>query len=424
MPTSKVSPVVYTVAMVLSLLFCLPAKTQTFTVLHSFTGGADGGNAYAGLTIDRAGNLYGTTSAGGAGYGTVFELKRSGSAWILHTLYTFRGNAAGDGALPDARVIFGPDGKLYGTTYEGGGTNCGSYGCGTVFALAPSLSACKAALCPWSETILARFTEGFNGRLPQSEVVFDPAGNLYGTTSTGGGRNMGTAYELVSNNGAWTEKVIYSFFGTSDGGNPYAGLVFDHDVNLYGTALTTVFELTPSGQGWTETTLYQLPPYVGTYAGVVFDPSGNLYGATTLDYGLTYPGGSVFELATSGSGWMPETLYSFPSGTNGGAGPAASLTIDSLGNLYGTTYADPNNGCRGGYGCGTVFKLSPNPDGSWTNTFLYKFTGGADGANPFSNVTFDSNGNLYGTTAYGGKTGNNCGSQFGYQCGVVWEITP
>jgi len=395
---------------------------QTFNVIHTFSGGADGANPYAGLTVDRAGNLYGTTTRGGVGYGTVFKLKHAGSGWILQTLYSFKGNQLGDGAVPESRVVFGPDGSLYGTTLQGGGTNCGSgsAGCGTVFRLTTPPSVCEAASCSWTETILYRFTSGFNGRSPLGEVVFDSAGNLYGTTFAGGGRNVGTVYKLIRTNGGWSEQIIYSFLGRNDGEGPHDGSTFDGLGNLYGTATTTVFELLPSGSGWTEDTLYQFQA-IASYAGVILDGSGNLFGGTSWDFGQT--GGAVYELSSSGSGWTEQTLYSFPFGTNGGAGPFASLAFDAAGNLYGTTNGDPGNGC-GGYGCGTVFELTPNGNGTWSNMFLHEFSGGSDGANPISNVVFDSSGKLYGTAAFGGATGISCNPQAGNQCGVVWQITP
>ncbi len=293
----------------------------------------------------------------------------------------------------------------------------GSYdGCGTVFRLSPPPAACKSATCPWTETLLYRFTGGSDGGYPGlGDLTFDHAGNLYGTTYNGGTDTGGVVYELTPSHGGWTEKVLYSFIDRSDGYSPMSGVIFDQAGNLYGTASYTVFQLRPSGSSWVETTLYQFTTS-STDAGVIFDQSGNLFGGTTLD--LVLAGGSVFELSPSGSGWTQQTLYGFPFGQNGGFGPTASLVMDAGGNLYGTTIADPGNGCLGGYGCGTVFKLSHNPDSTWSNTFLYQFTGAGDGANPYSNVVFDSSGNMYGTASAGGDTG--CGNG----CGVVWEITP
>ncbi len=299
------------------------AFSQAFHVLHTFSGGRDGGNPYAGLSIDRAGNLYGTTYAGGEGYGTVFQLKHSGSNWIEVPLYTFKGNGANDGAGPTARVIFGPDGALYGTTANGGGSGCraqGAYdGCGTVFRLSVPASACKSAICPWSETVLYRFTGESDGGYPGlGDLVFDQAGNLYGTTYNGGTDLGGIVYELISSHGSWTERVLYNFMDRGDGFAPMSGVIFDQAGNLYGTAGFTVFELSPSGSGWVENTLYQFTTS-SIDGGLIFDHSGNLFGGTTVD--LVQPGGTVYELSPSGSGWVQQTLYGFPFGQNGGFGP-------------------------------------------------------------------------------------------------------
>lgn len=179
-----------TAALTLAIVFALavlvtqPAHAQTFSVIHNFTGGADGAAPLAGLTIDRGGNLYGTAYDGGAGYGTVYMLAHSGSGWSFNSLYSFaEGN---DGAHPYGRVTFGGNGRLYGTTYLGGNSNC-SGGCGTVFNMKPPPRAvCGTVLCPWTETVLYRFT-GTDGAEPSGDLVFDQAGNLYGTTYVGGG---------------------------------------------------------------------------------------------------------------------------------------------------------------------------------------------------------------------------------------------
>jgi len=404
------------------------AQAQTFTVLHTFTGGADGGQPYGGLTMDRAGNLYGTTRSGGytgdncatnAGCGTVYKLVHAKSGWVVSTLYTFLGNDAKDGAGPGAKVVFGPDGSLYGTTVAGGGGPCSTYqwlnGCGTVFKLTPPATACKAVLCPWTETVLHRFAAA-DGSYPYSEVVFDASGNLYSTTLQGGAKGFGTVYELTASSGYSSETVLHSFpTGPYDGAQPvYGRLTFDNDGNLYGTAETVVFAL--MAPDWTESILHQFNEEA--FAGVTFDRSGNLFGATS--HLGSDQGGSAFELARSESGWTESLLYRFPFSSNGGNGPNANLFMDAAGNLYGTTYGDPGYGCENDEGCGTVFKLTQNPDGTWSNTFLHEFTGAADGANPISDVVFDASGNLYGTAHLGGVAG----CEYGNGCGVVWEITP
>ena len=209
------------IAFVLTFVLMQPAQAQTFTVLHSFTGGVDGAYPYTGLTIDRAGNLYGTASGGtftdncaNKGVcGTVFKMTHKNSAWIFTPLYNFTGGS--DGAYPQTRVIFGPDGSLYGTTVVGGGTGCsGIYpydGCGTVFNLKPPLGVCKAIRCDWKETVIYRFTGGSDEEYPSGDLVFN-AGNIYGTTSGGPGIDppFGTVYKLTPSSGGWEESVLYS----------------------------------------------------------------------------------------------------------------------------------------------------------------------------------------------------------------------
>ena len=191
---------------------------QSFTVIHNFTGGPDGGTPLAGLTIDRAGNLYGTTVYGGnnqdhcfgIGCGTVFKLARRGSGWVLTPIYTFQGGS--DGVEPCSPITIGPNGTLYGTTAEGGqGTcqvgGCGGNrfaGCGTVFNLTPATHASGNALGAWNETVLYRFSGGSDGAYPQGQISFDSGGNLYGTAVSGGTLGgtcgtlgCGTVYQLM-----------------------------------------------------------------------------------------------------------------------------------------------------------------------------------------------------------------------------------
>jgi uncharacterized repeat protein (TIGR03803 family) len=386
-------------ALTLTVVTTHAAHAQSYRVLHTFSNGQDGGSPYAGLTMDK-GNLYGTTLIGGAGYGTVFKMTHKGSGWTFDPLYSFAGG--NDGFEPAARVIFGPNGTLYGTTMGGGGGQSQ----GIVFNLKPSPRACVAALCPWGETVLYRFNVPANGSAPgYADVIFDPAGNLYGTTTAGGANSEGVVYELTPSG---TESPIYSLTDSS-GAFPYSGVIFDQSGNLYGTAirgggagLGAAYELTPSGSGWMENTIYSVQGAAGQfpYGGLISDRSGNLYGTTNAG---GKGGGAVFELTPSNGKWAPTVLYSF---SNGNSGPYSGVTIDALGNLYGTTYAD------GAHGKGSVFKLTLS-NGTWSEQDLYSFTGGSDGANPIGGVVLDASGNLYGTASGGGS-----GS------GVVWEIAP
>ncbi|MGA8879090.1 MAG: choice-of-anchor tandem repeat GloVer-containing protein [Candidatus Korobacteraceae bacterium] len=391
------------------------AQAQTYHVLYNFTGQADGGNPVGPLELDAHGNLYGMTSdygggncsfGGTVGCGTAFQLARRGSGWIFSLLHTFTGGT--DGQSPSGRMVFGRDGSLYGTTVFGGGGNCTfGQGCGTVFNLKPSASVCKAALCPWSETVLYRFTGGSDGNWPQlGDLVFDHSGNIYGTTPK-------TVYELE--NGTWAFNLLFAFTQQDGGCCSFSGVIFDQAGNLYGTtyAGTTgyglVFELSPSGGGWTYNTLHNFN--VETDGGepqgdLIFDQQWNLYGTTPQ--GGAGDAGTVYELTPS-NGYF-SVLHTFYGGV-GEEGPFDAVVFDANGNLYGTTYGG------GSHDRGNVFKLTPSGDG-WTYQDLYDFTGGSDGGTPEGKLVVDANGNLYGTTSYGGSSDCNGG------CGVIFEITP
>lgn len=407
LPTALRAWAFVTVLLVATILILTEdAQAQTFTVLHNFTGGADGSNPMAGLTEDAAGNLYGTTTFGGYHYGpggTVFRLVRYSSSWLVEVLYAFHGS---DGAQPTARVIFGPDGTLYGTT---------SWGNGNVFNVRPPASTCSSSVCLWTETVIYAFTPGSSGYLPGTgDLIFDSAGHLYGTTRAGGDYGNGVVFELSPGSGSWTEDVLYSFYQPAiTGYAPFAGVIFDLQGNIFGTtpigegnaSAGAVYELMPSSNGWTAQSLQS---FMGgeaggiLYGGLIRDPEGNLYG--TASTGGLNNGGTVFELSPTNGGWTFATIWNL----SGNDGSYASLTLDALGNLYGTTLEG------GAYYRGNVFKLSPS-NGGWTYTSLHDFMGGgSDGAGPESSVTVDRNGNLYGTTVAGGLYGD----------GVVWEITP
>jgi len=223
----------------LTLTFAQSATAQTFKVLYNFSGGTDGGQPMGTLAMDKTGSLYGTTAYGGLGSpgnGTVFKLRRFNSSWLFSPIWTFAGG--NDGILPYSGVSFGPDGSLYGTTYLGGGTGCTGLGCGTVFNLKPASTACRNALCSWNESVLYRFTGvGNDGLYAASNVVFDTAGNVYGTTYVGGGGcGTGTAYELTPSGSDWNYSLLHQFDCGLDGGHPYGGVVLDANGDLYGTA--------------------------------------------------------------------------------------------------------------------------------------------------------------------------------------------
>jgi uncharacterized repeat protein (TIGR03803 family) len=309
-----------------------------------------------------------------------------------------------DGAAAYGRVISDAAGNLYGTTAFGG-----TSGAGIVFELANA-----EAPAGWTETTLYNFTGGSDGSQPYGGLIFDSAGNLYGTTYRGGTSDAGTVYQLTppgGQGGTWTETVLYSFAGDADGLGPQSDLNFDHAGNLYGTTNNggspgngIVFQLTP-GQGgsWTETVLHRFMTNEGTSprAAVIFDSKGSLYG--TLANDGTFGAGGVFRLkppATKGGAWTEETLYTFTGGADG-FGPLCRLIL-LRGKLYGTTVIG------GGSGVGTVFELSPpaSHDGVWTETTLHTFACGSDGCYPWAGLTMDRKGTFYGTTQFGGLPSN------------------
>ncbi len=363
-----------------------------------------------GLVMDTRGNLYGTTYLGGIvngcydGWcGTVFQLSHKvGGGWAYTVLHTFNG---ADGGNPAAGLIFDARGNLYGTTRVGG-----ARGYGTVFQLR------QQGVGRWTERVLHSFNPETDGGFPTDSLILDARGNLYGTTT------LGTVFELSPEaDGNWTEKVLYRPTGGPFGANPEAGLVMDTRGNLYGTTYYggnpnydcgMVFELSPqAGGGWTGTVLHTFNQLDGCNpaAGVIFDGAGNLYGTTAVggDYreGCGNGCGTVFELSPeAGGGWTEKVLD-----YGGYDAYPSGLIVDAAGNLYGTTFSD------GAFGDGTVFEMSPDADGGWTYTVLHSFDpkchDGAVVPNGGS-LIFDAAGNLYGMTSGGGA--------YGY--GTVFEI--
>jgi uncharacterized repeat protein (TIGR03803 family) len=381
-------------------------------ILHNFGGKPNEGSPSLSLIFDGSGNLYGTTSGGG----TVFELSPAAKGgWFERTLFTFSTTTTGSAYV--GPLMLDGFGNLYGTTSQFASTLGG-----TVFELKHWPDG------GWSQKILHNFEGTPDGSYPLGPLISDAAGNLFGTSAYGGlysgTKAAGTVFELSPNaDGTWTETVIHSFGNGTDGNAPGAGLIRDASGNLYGTTayggshnLGTVFELSPTGEGWIETVIYNFGTLGnGTggsqpLGGLIFDSAGNLYG--TLNVGGKYHAGTAFKLSPVGDGsWTETALHAFGAGTDGKY-PSGSLVFDTAGNLYGTTVEGGSFG-TGGHG-GIVFKLSPAAGGAWTETVLHSFGNGKDGDLLGGTLIFDSSGNLYGTTGYGGTYGN----------GVAFEITP
>ena len=399
------------------------AAAQEERVLHSFSGaGTD--LPVAGLILDAAGNLYGTTPySGKENVGVVFELSpKTGGGWAEKVLHTFSYGSPAD-FRSFSSLIFDEHGNLYGTSYNGG-----VYGCGTVYELSPTTRG------PWTEKVLHNFNDdGEDGCHPYAGLIFDSAGNLYSTTQTGGSHGEGTAFELIpQTGGGWAEKILHNFNNNgTDGYTPNGGLLIDPTGNLYGGTYSggaysdgAAFELTPkTNGGWTEKILYSFYWGKGVNGGgpggFVRDTQGNLYGATSLG-GTTFSG-AVFELSPApGSSWTETILYNFDiydtgSSTNG------SLIFDDAGNLYGTNVFGGAGsavclmfgGGTESASCGTVFKLT-QAGGAWEETTLHSFGNGRDGQMPSAGLVRDALGSLFGTTSSGGASG----------LGTVFEIRP
>jgi uncharacterized repeat protein (TIGR03803 family) len=311
-------------------------------VLYSFTGGADGGEPYKGVTLDAQGNIYGTAVTGGSGNceggcGVAYKLTNSGGTWTQTVIHSFTGGD--DGSGPGAGLTIDKRGNLYGMAPTGG-----AYGLGTIYQLHPDGSGNYAL------KVIHAFTGGTDGATGSAGRMVLRGGHLYGAATAGGANGKGTAFELTPTpSGEWDFKTIYSFKGQPDAGFPYGGLTFDASGNLYGT----------------------------TY----YDGANNL--------------GSVYQLVPRQTGeWKERVLYSFKGGSDG-QNSISNLVFDAAGNLYGTT-------SEGGLGTGTIFELTPGPTGRWTESVAHTFEGPPDGAYAYNGMVGDGAGNFYGATVHGG----------------------
>jgi uncharacterized repeat protein (TIGR03803 family) len=382
-------------AAMLILFATQPAPAQTLKALYSFTGAADGGDPFPAVIRDTAGNLYGTTDYAGTSFaGVVFELsppKTKGGNWTENVLYTFCSlSGCTDGEYPYAPLVRDAAGNLYGTTQYGG-----TAGLGVVFKLSPI----------GTETVLHSFTGGgSDGALPYGGLFRDAAGNLYGTTESGGTANLGVVFKISK---AGKETVLHTFTGaTNDGSEPAsASFYMDAKHNLYsvtshgGTSNEGVlYKLSPKGKltvlhSFTAGTTDGCYPY-GTPA---VDAHGNMYGGTggcgTSNLGV------VWKVSKNGA----ETILHNFAGASDGQSPLAGVIVDAAGNIYGTT----NTG--GASGFGTAFEVDKN--GKFA--LLHDFTGGTDGKYLNGSLIQDRKGRIYGTTINGGTGGY----------GTVWRIT-
>jgi len=375
-------------------------------VLHDFSGKEDGGNP-SGVVADMAGNVYGAVSGGGAGFGLVYEIASKSGGWVFNILYNFTGGP--NGSSPGTPTV-GPAGVLYGTA-GGGIQNCSGGYCGLIYSLKPAPTPCLTSLCPWTESVLYQPT-GNNDAYDPGNLVFDPAGNLYGTSGSGGAYAKGAIFELTPSGGGWTETILYSFTGGNDGDSPNS-VVVGIDGNLYGAASGgvyssgVVFQLVPSGGSWTENVIYSFgdESWPGS---LIQDSFGNLYGVA-IGGG---PDVEVFMLSPSHGGWVFGVTFSVyiqfdNHWTN------SDLAADAAGDLYwaggATDYASGFGGSPKDYVLfgGVAMRL---PIGQWFTLWnsLGQYT-----FQPGGSLGLDAKRNVYGTTAGCGKYGQ----------GTVWKVT-
>ncbi|MGC9952435.1 MAG: choice-of-anchor tandem repeat GloVer-containing protein [Bryobacteraceae bacterium] len=366
----------------------------------------------------------------------VFTAGAPSTAATRKTLHAFQGDP--DAAAPESNLVMDAHGDLYGTSYSGGDGPC-EYGCGTVFELSPDGTG------GYAERVIHTFQGPLvDGQQPQAPLIFDAQGNLYGTTLAGGRSlegNSGTVFRLSPRSDrTWTETILYSFRGgvsdSTDGAGPLAGLVFDAAGNLYGTTAGggtgtacgagivtgcgTIFELSPAESGpWQETILHNFTNNHtdgwSPQSNLIMDRSGNFYGTTYYGGSAPEGGGTVFRLSHSVDGWQETVLYNFTCRSDG-CSPYSGLSFDAVGNLYGTTAGGGDS-----TGQGVVYKLTRNGAGGWTERVIHMFMGNTDGMYPYGNPILDASGNVYGTTLDGGGgTTDSCADG----CGTVYKLAP
>ncbi len=399
---------------------------DTESTLYTFLNGNDGGAPNSPLIADASGNLYGVTYGGVGNRGTVFELSPNGAGgWNQATIYEF--TAPTSGAGPSGSLVFDSAGNLYGTTAQGGIlSGCFGSGCGVIYKLSPNGSG------PWIETVLYAFSGTTDGAFPNGYLIFDPAGNLYGTAFSGGNTQTicdgdpgcGVVFELSPQGGSWNETVLYAFGGRNDGANPSEKLLRTSSGILasstqYGGAnhVGVVFAITPQKTGmWKESILHTFggSPDGANGGPVVNDTAGNIYGLTYT--GGNKGGGTIYKLSHNSSGWKESIIQSFDRVAEGLQ--PSGLTIDSTGHLYGTTLQGGTlaGNCQSRQnpnGCGIDFEFTQSQSGTWTEKVLYVFTDGADGDEPHGLLRM-ANGDLFGAAEFGGTAG----------VGTVYKLVP
>jgi uncharacterized repeat protein (TIGR03803 family) len=409
----KPTLMVFVMLVLASAILPTQAQARKFKVLHTFHG-RDGANPISQLIRDKAGNFYGVTVLGGAGKcqsgcGTAFKMDKTGKMIWMHS---FNGH---DGFEPYAGLLLDKTGNLYGTTVFGGmvNSNICALGCGVIFRLSST----------GKEIVLHKFTGPPDGYSPQAPLVAR-GGLLYGTADIGGAHGYGVVFQVTkagkesvlhSFEGSPDGAIAYGGVIVNAAGDLFGDTFDGGDGMACNFGCGTIFEVDSTGK---ETILYNFDSFDGAHpvSVLIADSAGNLYGTTT-DGGNGNCGGTgcgtVFELSPHSDGsWTERVLYAFCSLSNCGDGEVpfgGPLVRDATGNLYGITNTGGTSRCNGS-GCGVVFKLDP----SGQETVLHSFTGGADGKFPSGGLVLDDAGNLYGAALQGGARGN----------GVVFGLTP
>ncbi len=404
-----------------------PAGAPRERILADFQGGTDADDPGGGLALGPDGALYGYAQGGGtSNYGTIFKLTPSKGGYAESVIYTF--TYPKDGYYPSGRLLLDAHGVIYGTAADGG------LGSGVVFTLTPAAHG-------YAYAIIYGFQQSGDGALPVGGVIMDRSGALYGTTEFGGAWQAGTVYQLAPAAGGkgYRESLLYSFVGqfgmnaVGDGMYPVSGLTADASGALYGTTMQgggpcvggdsdgcgAVYKLTPAKSGYRESIIYRFASAdqsgENPDAAVVLDGKGRLYGTAGVGIHLA---GTVYRLTPSAGGYTEDTLYSF-AGLRDGKAPSGSLTLGANGAIFGAaTLGGDDPACTIQGGCGTVFKLTPQANGTYREASLYRFSGGKDGAFPRGPLLLH-NGALIGVTGAGGSM--NCTKELP-GCGTVFSV--